>query len=208
MACPIQDNDQLNVGLVLGLVVHEGFKYRIFGVTNSKTVEVSIKDVRSSERFERQLLQEMSEEMLDTSLHLQPRVEEEAITSIVENTINTNAFITDEQLIEEFSKDMPDLSQSGKPSSPVLSSQPPCRPDCHFKDPPPMPPPPPPPTVSVVPKSSRFHAMSEEQLSDLQQNSKAKNTHRNTQWGVRTFRGNCCFCTYLLVIFMSFCSSL
>lgn len=78
-----------------------------------------------------------------------------------------------QMLIEELSQDMPDLTQKTKVQA-IL--------DAEMKDAEDFEPP-------VVKPNKRFKSMSEDDLDNLEYNSKAKNTHKHTKWGVGVFTG-------------------
>lgn len=72
-------------------------------------------------------------------------------------------------LIQELSQEMPDLSQE-KTVEKILEEE--------AKD-----------AADFVNPSKRFKSMSEQELDSLEYNSKAKNTHKHTKWGVGVFTG-------------------
>lgn len=104
------------------------------------------------------------------------------------NVSNSDPFL-DEKLLLELTQDMPDPTQP----DPVIDKhtfllQDPCDSSDDFVNPLPMAPPK--KTLSDIPQAkSRFKSMSDSDLDALQASSKAKNTQRSTQWGVRQFIG-------------------
>lgn len=81
-------------------------------------------------------------------------------------------------LEEELSQEMPDLTQKETEKMDTEGTKDLWQNDANnFVNPAPM----------IPPK--RFKSLSDEQLNDLAYQSKAKNTHKHTKWGIKVFRG-------------------
>lgn len=78
-----------------------------------------------------------------------------------------------EMLIQELSQDMPDLTQK-RTVEKIMEDE--AKDAADFDIPP-------------VQPSKRFKSMTEQDLDTLEYNSKAKNTHKHTKWGVGVFSG-------------------
>lgn len=97
--------------------------------------------------------------------------------------IRTNPTLS-QDFLKDFEDEIPDLTQQMEDNPLLLVSQPPWDDSDDFVQPRPLNPP-----KKTTTNRTRFPSMTEAQIDELQLGSKAYNTHRATQWGLKVFRG-------------------